>query len=73
MRQNLRAAYQGIVDKYLEEGWGIYDDTADLNRAIELSNGYYGDWSSVVTLYQETGKPVMIQTVESTTEQDNAG
>lgn len=64
MHPELFAEYEGIVDKYRQEGWGIYDDTADLNRAITLSDGYYGDWSSVVQLYEKTGKPIMIENVE---------
>ena len=56
--------YQHIVRQYREEGWGIFDDTADLNRAIAISDAYYGDWSSLVALYKETGKPIMIQDVE---------
>ena len=39
----------------------IYDDSSDLNRAITLSDAYYGDLSSVVHLYLKTGKPIMIQ------------
>ena len=46
------------------EGWGIYDDSAELERAIALCDGYYGDHSSLVQLCQEAGKPVMIQDVE---------
>ena len=64
MRPQLWAQYQEIKQNYLSEGWGIYDDTADLDRAIAISDGYYGDTSSVVQLYQETGKPVMLQNVE---------
>ena len=60
-----------MVLRYREEGWGIYDDTADVDRAVELSDGYFGDWSSVVQLYQETGKPVMIQDVEIIMGQEN--
>lgn len=56
--------YQEMVQQYREEGWGIYDDSAELERAVGISDAYYGDSSSVVTLYQETGKPVMIQDVE---------
>ena len=63
MRPQLRNEYQKIADEYKEEGWGIYDDTADVNRAVILSDAYYGDNSSVVQLYQQTGKPVMIQNV----------
>lgn len=55
--------YQEMRDKYLSDGWGIYDDSTDLDRAIVVSDAYYGDGSSVVQLYQKTGKPVMIQNV----------
>ncbi len=66
MRPQLWETYRAIRDRYLAEGWGIYDDTADLDRAIAVSDAYYGDGSSVVQLYQQTGKPVMIQNVEIT-------
>lgn len=56
--------YLAVKEDYLREGWGIYDDTADIDRAIVLSDTYYGDWSSVVHLYCQTGKPVMIQNME---------
>ena len=64
MRPQLWAEYEKLVQAYREEGWGIYDDTADMDRAVVLSDAYYGDRSSVVQVYQETGKPVMIQNVE---------
>lgn len=64
MKPQLWEEYEKIVDTYQEEGWGIYDDSANLDRAVVLSDAYYGDMSSVVQVYQETGKPVMIQNVE---------
>lgn len=64
MRPRLLDEYNRIVEKYIEEGWGIYDDTPDMNRAIVISDAYYGDWSSLVQLYQCTGKPIMIQNVK---------
>lgn len=64
MKPQLWKEYDKIVQNYREEGWGIYDDTADMDRAVVLSDAYYGDGSSVVQVYQETGKPVMIQNVE---------
>ena len=64
MRPRLWEMYEQIVKQYIEEGWGIYDDTADLNRAIALCDAYYGDRSSVVQLCQEAGKPVMLQNVD---------
>lgn len=64
MRPRMQKEYREIVEQYRNEGWGIYDDTADMNRAVALSDAYYGDWSSIVHLYQKTGKPVMIQDVD---------
>ena len=61
MRPELLEQYLAIREKYISEGWGIYDDTAELDRAIALSDAYYGDSSSVVQLFQQTGKPIMIQ------------
>ncbi len=61
MRPELYTEYDRVVKNYKREGWGIYDDTSDIERAIALSDAYYGDWSSVVTLCQAAGKPVMIQ------------
>lgn len=64
MRPQLWAKYEKIVKTYIEEGWGIYDDTVDMNRAIALSDAYYGDPSSIVKLYQESNKPIVLQNVE---------
>ena len=55
------ASYDELVRRYISEGWGIYDDTPDMYRSIALSDAYFGDMSSVVSLYQRTGKPMMIQ------------
>lgn len=64
MRPGLEERYERIVEAYCREGWGIYDDTSDLDKAVVISDAYYGDASSVVQLYQETGKPIMYQDVE---------
>ena len=61
MRPQLLTEYDKLVTKYREEDWGIYDDTADVNRAIAISDAYYGDHSSIVQMYVQTGKPLMIQ------------
>ena len=66
MRPQLWKEYEKLVNQYKHEGWGIYDDTSDMDRAVVLSDGYYGDGSSVVQVYQETGKPIMIQNVDVT-------
>lgn len=64
MRPKLWKEYTEIVKQYKAEGWGIYDDTVDMDRAVVLSDAYYGDMSSVVQLYQKTGKMVMLQNVD---------
>jgi len=61
--------YLQLVQQYQEEGWGIFDDTADINRAIAISDAYYGDSGSLLALYTVTGKPVMIQNIKITGEE----
>ena len=61
MRPEILAEYEAIEQEYIKEGWGIYDDTPDMDRAIVCSDCYYGDQSSMVCLYQETGKAIIIQ------------
>ncbi len=64
MRPEVLRKFMAIKEDYITQGWGIYDETADVDRAVVLSDAYYGDGSSVVQLYRQTGKPVMIQNVE---------
>lgn len=63
MRPDLYKRYKEIVQKYLAENWGIYDESSDVDRAIILSDAYYGDPSSVVQLCRAVNKKVMIQNV----------
>ena len=51
------------VLQFQEGGWGIFDETPDPNLAMVVSDGYYGDMSSLVTTYRETGKPILLQDV----------
>jgi hypothetical protein len=39
----------------------IVDTTMDLQRAIHNTHAYYGQWSSLVSLFGFTGKPMVIQ------------
>ena len=65
MRPELWAEYRELVAEYQAEGWGIYDDTAELERAIMVCDGYYGDPSSVVKLCEEAGKSILLQDVDA--------
>ena len=70
MRPQLWVEYEKLVNQYKEEDWGIYDDSSDVERAIVLSDAYYGDGSSVVQLYKKTRKMIMIQNVNVITKKD---
>lgn len=64
MREALSEDYEKLLEEYCREGWGIYDESAELNRAIAVCDAYYGDGSSVVQLCEKAGKPVMIQNLD---------
>jgi len=56
--------YQEIVRQYRTEGFGIYDDTSEFERAIELCDAYYGDTGDIAQRCRVNKKPVMIQSVD---------
>ena len=64
MHPEYLADYNDIVNTYRSDGWGVYDDTADMDRSIACTDGYYGDWSSLVKLYEKTGKQIMVYKCE---------
>ncbi len=52
MAPDLAQEYVAMRRQYKEKNIGVLDESTDLNRAIAVSDAYYGDWSSVVYLYQ---------------------
>ncbi len=70
MRPRLWQEYEKIVANYRAEGWGIYDDSADMDRAVVLSDAYYGDASSAARIYKATGKPILFQNVNITSNRE---
>lgn len=64
MRPELLARYIRIVDDFKKADWGIWDDTTDLHRSISISDAYYGDDSSVISLFQAARKPVMLEAID---------
>lgn len=56
MRSQLRNSYYKLVEKYKRDGWEICDDTSDMDKALILSNVYYGDPYSPVSISSERGK-----------------
>ena len=71
MRPQLWVEYEKLVRQYREEGWGIYDDSSDMDRAVVLSDAYYGDASSVVQLFKNMKKTVMLQQCEGNAQREN--
>lgn len=65
MQPNILAKYKAIEKEYKDSEFGIFDDTADLHRAIATSDAYYGDPSSLVPMYGMTGKPILIQDIDN--------
>ena len=52
---------RGLKREFVEEGIGIYDDTADIESTIALSDVYIGDCvTSVTSLFGVAGKPLFI-------------
>ncbi len=70
MRPDMLLEYQQIVNQYKQEAWGIFDDGVDLQWAIAETDAYYGDKSSVIQLFKEAGKPVMMQDVTVRTQHE---
>ena len=61
MAPELEQKYMEMKGQYKNENIGILDESADLYRAIAISDAYYGDWSSVVALYKAVKKPVLFE------------
>lgn len=55
--------YRDIVQEYRDAGWGIYDDSADRERAVSFCDAYYGDAGSTANRCRDHKKPVMFQEV----------
>ena len=60
MNPRVKNRYLDLVEKYKKEKFGIYDDSSDIHRAVEISDAYYGNKSSVIEMFLALGKPVMI-------------
>lgn len=63
MRNSLYQEYQDIVQKFVDYGKEIFDNTEDLHRAIAWSDAMISDESSLLLLYMATGKPFYIPAI----------
>lgn len=55
--------FRSIVKEYCGKENGIFDNTMDVKQVAKLCDAYYGDSSSVVQLFRNIHKPIMIQNV----------
>lgn len=53
--------FDDLCREYRDGGWGIYDDSGDYARAVVHTDAMYGDYGEICELYQQSGKPIMIQ------------
>lgn len=61
MRKGYCSVYENLKQMFLQEGWGIYDDTPDIEKTIALCDVYIGDGgTSVTSLFGVAGKPMFI-------------
>lgn len=64
MNPEAERKYLALIEKYQKEGFGIYDDSPDLHRAIDVADAYYGSKSSVAELFRNAHKPIMIMNLK---------
>ncbi len=60
MNPEVEKQYLDIIQKFKDEQIGIFDDSPDIHRAINISDAYYGSTSSVVEMFKIREKPIMI-------------
>lgn len=64
MRPGLYEQYCELEQNFRENKVGIYDESADMYPAISAADAYYGDSSSLITIFGVTGRPICLQNVE---------
>lgn len=60
----LAGRYLHILKSYKQAGWGICDETDNVNRAVTVCDVYYGDMNAILQPFQQTRKLIMIAQVE---------
>ncbi len=56
--------YSEVIDGYIADGWGIYDDRLTTVEAVQLCDAYYGDADGIVQKCRREGMPVMIESID---------
>lgn len=61
MNTKVLDCYYKLIEEFKKKDNTIYDDSSNLQRALLISHGYYGDISSLVPMYEAMKKPILIQ------------
>lgn len=56
--------YRQMIEEFQKDNVGIFDDSGNMQRAVAMSDAYFGDESDLLRLFKETGKAVMLQNYE---------
>ena len=63
MNPGILKDYQIVISEFERLENGIYDDSNSPHLALAVADGYIGNWSSLVTMFGITGKPVYIRNI----------
>lgn len=66
----LGGRYQQILDCYKKNGWGICDETDNIDRAVEECDIYYGDMNAILQPFQNMGRPIILCRIGDDEEED---
>lgn len=59
----LARRYRRILEDYRNEGWGICDETDNMDLAVKSCNAYYGDMNAILQPFQNAGRPILLTAV----------
>lgn len=62
---DLGGRYQYILESYKAAGWGICDESSNMDRAVENCDAYYGDMNAILQPFQNAEKPILIVRIGS--------
>lgn len=66
----LAERYSRIREKYIQEDWGILDESSDADRAAEACDAYYGDMGYILQPLQKFNKPILLIAYEEEKEEE---
>ncbi len=62
--EQLWNTYKGILDQFLIDDFGIYNDSDDHSKSVDIADAYYGDRDMIMHDFMKTGRPIMIANID---------